>query len=74
MLAHNEDLSEKKLTDFKLLNVITMNLQDFKANELLELDSILGGTDIFGEDDGFIIEDDGNLTVSDFIGEETGGF
>lgn len=49
-----------------------MDLQNFKANELTELNSIVGGTDIFGEDSGFSPEDE-ILPASGFIGEEDDG-
>jgi len=47
-----------------------MKLDNFKNSVLDEnhLDAVLGGTDIFGEDTGFIIEDD--ILVVDIIEEE----
>lgn len=49
-----------------------MELKDFKSNKLEDsiLESILGGTDIFGEDTGFIIEDESDFLVDDIIDEE----
>jgi len=50
-----------------------MNLDNFKNSALDQnhLDAVLGGTDIFGEDTGFIIEDD--ILVVNII-EEDGDF
>lgn len=51
-----------------------MELNNFKSNEILdsELESIVGGIEIFGEDTGFIVEEDGGFLVE--IVTEDGDF